>query len=297
MNKYSCTPPITLNRRLGFGSLMIAVVTAIIVAFVALSVTHINQAAYSGLTGNKLALQAQEYALTKAEFVRAVNYDDLTAQSRTLIPNTDGFYDEIVIGAEEVFPDDNSIKQRICTVNVYKDVEALPRYSLRVTRLSASQGGTGVPTGTVLPWYGQVADIPSGFVLCNGSNGTPDLRDRFIVGAGSTYALGATGGANTVALTASQLPSHYHAVGQMQSNNAGRFLIINGWSYALTCKMPTGGQAAGWNGSGGGHGYSGVSTYTYNQITSLPVEDTGSNVDTSHENRPPYYALYYIMKL
>ena len=276
---------------------MIAVVTAIIVAFAALAVTHVNQAAYSGLTGNKIALQAQEYALSKAEFVRAVSYDDLTAQSRSLISNSVNFYDEVIIGAETDYPEDNSMKQRICTVNVYKDAEALPRYSLRIRRLSASQdGGAGVPAGTILPWYGQLVNMPRGFALCNGSNGTPDLRNRFIVGAGSTYALGVTGGADKVALTASQLPSHYHAVGQMQSNNAGRFFIINGWNYSLTCTLPTGGQYAGWNGSGGGHGYSGVSTYAYNHITSLPVQASGST-DTSHENRPPYYALYYIMKL
>ena len=43
-------------------------------------------------------------------------------------------------------------------------------------------------------WKGAIVDIPSGFVLCDGNNGTPDLRDKFIVGAGSTYAVDASGG-------------------------------------------------------------------------------------------------------
>lgn len=51
------------------------------------------------------------------------------------------------------------------------------------------------PSGSILLWYGSIASIPAGYVLCNGANGTPDLRDRFIVGAGSTYAVGANGGA------------------------------------------------------------------------------------------------------
>lgn len=51
-----------------------------------------------------------------------------------------------------------------------------------------------VPTGAILMWSGSIGSIPAGYVLCNGSNGTPDLRDRFVVGAGNTYAVGNTGG-------------------------------------------------------------------------------------------------------
>jgi len=48
--------------------------------------------------------------------------------------------------------------------------------------------------GLIVLWYGAEADIPAGFVLCNGANGTPDLRNRFVIGAGTTYAPDATGG-------------------------------------------------------------------------------------------------------
>lgn len=51
--------------------------------------------------------------------------------------------------------------------------------------------------GIILIWSGSIATIPSGFVLCNGNNGSPDLRDKFIVGAGDTYAPAATGGGTT----------------------------------------------------------------------------------------------------
>ncbi len=69
--------------------------------------------------------------------------------------------------------------------------------------LPIANGGTGsssftsVPSGVIALWSGSIASIPSGWVLCNGSNGSPDLRDKFIVGAGSTYAVAATGGATT----------------------------------------------------------------------------------------------------
>lgn len=52
-----------------------------------------------------------------------------------------------------------------------------------------------LPRGVIVEWFGSIASIPSGWVLCNGANGTPDLRDRFVVGAGSTYSVDDTGGA------------------------------------------------------------------------------------------------------
>ena len=56
---------------------------------------------------------------------------------------------------------------------------------------------SAIPVGTIAIWSGSVASIPSGWYLCNGANGTPNLRDRFVVGAGGSYGVGATGGATT----------------------------------------------------------------------------------------------------
>ena len=50
------------------------------------------------------------------------------------------------------------------------------------------------PSGMILIWSGAIVDIPAGYVLCDGNNDTPDLRDRFVVGAGDTYAVDASGG-------------------------------------------------------------------------------------------------------
>lgn len=76
---------------------------------------------------------------------------------------------------------------------------------------------TALPVGTIVDWSGSVASIPSPWQLCDGTNSTPNLKDKFLVGAGNTYAVGATGGQTSVtptitvngtALTQAQLPSY-----------------------------------------------------------------------------------------
>lgn len=69
-----------------------------------------------------------------------------------------------------------------------------------------------LPSGVILLWSGSIASIPSGWLLCNGASGTPDLRDRFVVGAGTSYAVGATGGSATTTLIEANLPSHTHSI-------------------------------------------------------------------------------------
>jgi microcystin-dependent protein len=139
-----------------------------------------------------------------------------------------------------------------------------------------------IPSGVILLWSGSVASIPSGWLLCNGTSGTPDLRDRFVVGAGSAYAVGATGGAASVTLTESQIPSHTHT-GSAASAGAHAHTVPSG------------------NGGGGGAartdtalaGALGTTTDGAHSHT-LSINNTGGG--GSHENLPPYYALCYIMK-
>lgn len=277
------------------GYLLIALATSVVVSTVGLSVAKINHSVFSGAQGQKVAIQAQEYALTKVDFLRKIKYGEIAAQSKRVISNSEDYYDEIIVGAESTYPGDSSVKQKTCTVNVYKGSELLPRYSLQVVKLSKGEDSS-LPSGSIVAWYGQIADIPSGFALCNGSNGTPDLRDRFIVGAGSSYALNAKGGANTVALSADQMPSHYHYHGYNYSSNGGMWPRL---ASAIQPNYPSGAIATKWNGSGGGNwnGWDsgGASYLLSNLITSLPYDNTGGT--GAHENRPPYYSLYFIMKI
>lgn len=70
-----------------------------------------------------------------------------------------------------------------------------------------------VPTGAIFLWSGAANALPTGYVLCNGSNSTPNLQNRFVVGAGDSYAVDATGGANTITIATADLPSHTHSTG------------------------------------------------------------------------------------
>ena len=123
------------------------------------------------------------------------------------------------------------------------------------------------PVGMIVMWWGPVNNIPEGWALCNGENNTPDLRDRFIVGAGGTYAVGDKGGVNTVKLTEAQIPAHSHTVA---FNARGYAAVINNDNEAL------------WSNS---------SANAQNKTTGK----TGSGA--AHENRPPYYALCFIMRV
>ena len=82
------------------------------------------------------------------------------------------------------------------TIDLLKNSSFEAKMDLIIAALSGG-GGSGVPNGAIIMWSGTVATIPDGFSLRDGSNGTPDLRNRFVIGAGSNYAVGATGGSST----------------------------------------------------------------------------------------------------
>ena len=81
----------------------------------------------------------------------------------------------------------------------------------------------GVPVGGIIMWSGATNNIPSGWALCDGNNGTPNLQDKFIVGAGSSYAVAATGGsANAVVIQHNHGisdPGHQHTWSRQDAQN------------------------------------------------------------------------------
>ena len=168
--------------------------------------------------------------------------------------------------------------------------------------VAITQGGTSagfVPRGVIVMWSGEKDRIPQGWALCDGNNGTPDLCDRFIVGAGNTYKVRDTGGANKVALTKKEMPNHTHAF--VMDNQVGEYDVPksrgnpdkigknSGWmendkGYKSAFSSSDGGQARRYfTGTAGG------------DATDTEVGEDGCSY--AHENRPPYYALCYIMKL
>ena len=146
--------------------------------------------------------------------------------------------------------------------------------------LSAALATVGVPSGIITMWSGAVTAIPPGWLLCDGENGTPDLRDRFLVGAGNTYAAGDTGGADAVTptgtatattLTIAQMPTHGH---QSISANTGTVVVVGGamaGSAVMSISQSSQNIGGGWS------------------------HDHGLTIDAI-DTRPPYYALAYIMK-
>ena len=148
-------------------------------------------------------------------------------------------------------------------------------------------GGGVIPPGGIIMWSGSEVNIPAGWLLCNGSNGTPDLRNRFVVGAGtgSSYAVGATGGsADAIVVAHSHTitdSGHIHAMnadGRAVAKRKGSDAVIDGVSLRAAAEDAD---------------YSG-SQNTGSQTTGITVNSQGTS--GTNANLPPYYALCYIMK-
>jgi hypothetical protein len=140
-----------------------------------------------------------------------------------------------------------------------------------------------VPTGVIVMWSGSIASIPSGWLLCDGTNSTPDLRNRFIVGAGSTYSVDGTGGSADAIVV-----SHTHTA---TVTDPGHF--HNG---------PTADEFKSYGDSGiVSNGPSGLRTTdtigtTQTKTTGITVSNSTTGSSGTNANLPPYYALAYIMK-
>jgi microcystin-dependent protein len=162
------------------------------------------------------------------------------------------------------------------------------------TEISLLKGQTSlVPAGVIVMWSGSIASIPIGWLLCDGTSGTPDLRNRFIVGAGSTYAVGATGGADSVTLDTNQIPSHTHSV-----SASGTTDTTGDHTHTMPMAVNRAGSASfiepaqDFTGFRGATGSAGAHSHTVSVSGTAAATGGGG----SHENRPPYFALAYIMK-
>lgn len=117
--------------------------------------------------------------------------------------------------------------------------------------------------------------------LCDGGDGTPDLRGKFILGVSASHAAGTTGGEESHTLTTSEMPSHTHRIG-----------ISQGWLYHDTPNSFTlAGDVKYDSATNRGKAADGCDSYVDSQFN----EPTGGNA--AHNNMPPFYALSYIMKV
>ena len=141
---------------------------------------------------------------------------------------------------------------------------------------SAPAVSSAFVAGMIIIWSGSIGSIPAGWVLCDGTNATPDLRNRFVVAAGSTYAVGATGGsADAIVVSHNHTltdPGHAHNyfsdIGSAEAaGSSTSFVLLD----EATKNTPT--------------------TTVTTGITLATAGVSGTNA-----NLPPYYALAYIMK-
>ena len=154
---------------------------------------------------------------------------------------------------------------------------------------SALTGVESFVTGMIIAWYGNTGNIPTGFVLCDGNNNTPDLRDRFVVGAGSAYSPSSTGGSSSVTLSESQLPSHNHSATSTVNDPGHHHEYIDQYVVINAGYRP-------WPANNNDCQQRNIDTT--NATTGITVSTTIGNTGSGSaiENRPPYYALCYIMK-
>jgi microcystin-dependent protein len=162
---------------------------------------------------------------------------------------------------------------------------------LNADNLTVNSNGTvnmNKINGIIVIWSGNSTNIPQGWVVCDGTNGTPDLRTKFIIGAGSPtnsnsyFKLGNTGGQETVTLNGDQIPQHSHTLG---NNGNNKILSVNGpcppndnyCNPSFFCDE--------WNNSN-----------CQGRLQPSPATNSMGG-GQAHNNIPPYYALCYIMKI
>lgn len=174
-----------------------------------------------------------------------------------------------------------------------------------------------VHVGMIIIWSGSVASIPTGWQLCNGTNGTPDLRDRFVIGAGSTYAVDASGGAATIDLEHAHTPAgsaasgstaHTHTQGSTGNESAHTHTdsgTTGGPSSSVSGKAgsysyPTSTHTHSWSGSSsaptGAHSHSNPNTDNDNFTHGHTLTSTANGLSSTQSVLPTYYALAFIQR-
>ena len=181
-------------------------------------------------------------------------------------------------------------------------------------------GGGVVPQGGIIMWSRSAANIPAGWALCNGSNGTPDLRGRFVVGysgSGSYTAVGNTGGSDSRTLTTANMPSHSHTgnTGVTSISHSHSFNTNNDGAHKHR-NLDVGYTPVGnddttllyqddgtpWGNhnydmsDGSSHSHSGTTNSANSQHShSFTTGTSGSGI--AFDNRPAYYVVAFIIKL
>ena len=284
----------------------------------------------TGTFGNTVAVP--QLTVDAKGRVLAVSNVAITFPVQTLISNTSEITANTVSGTPGL-----NLTTTGVTPGTYGGAVNVPQITVdskgRITNLSSIPVNStlntlniGIPIGTIAIWSGALNTIPDGWQLADGTNGTLDLRDRFVVGAGSLYNPGTTGGSadavlpshthtatSTSTFTGAALGTHSHGVSETPHDHVTHAKGSFGGAYAYLSNNNNG-YAQG--GGAANFGYSaspdtdirtsdastGVSiqaqsagTPSGTVVTSTTLSTEG--VTASNRNLPPYYALYYIQKM
>ena len=156
--------------------------------------------------------------------------------------------------------------------------EGSAKGTTRAVEVAVAQASADFETGMIIMWSGDIDEIPEGWALCDGSNGTPNLSDRFVVGAGHDFSVGNEGGEREHTLTVSEMPSHRH-------------YVVNGDSHVGGLSSSTTVCSNSDHGNGGSYYLGGTGT-----IANMGLSSPSGN-GQSFSVMPPYLALAYIMKI
>lgn len=254
-----------------------AALTAVVFMLLASSIAGIYSGMFSMLGSSRTAVAAAQYAEIDANTLTLLPYDALNSagHGRMNIAGAEGWQSEVEIGPEKIIGLDG--RQRIGTVKIYKDGENAARSSLQVP-LSSKGSAAQVPGGTILPWYGSITSIPKGFSYCDGTNGTPDLRGRTLIGTGLwndyfssvNYSLGEMSGERVHQLSVSELPAHAISFTLYPSHGKSGMIGRPGWSDGDSSK------------------------YRWEKQT---VRSDVIGANQPHNNMMPYMAVHWIMKI
>jgi len=205
----------------------------------------------------------------------------LTPIPQSVITGNDSLFLGITVGT------DDEMEPRVQLGSVPFAVQALTVPDGSITEDKLAPGLSLIPPGTIVMWSGSLAEIPDGWVLCDGTNGTPDLTDRFILSVSASEDPGETGGSHTKTLSVSNLPSHTHSFTTDSAGSHTHRLAMTGGQYGGHNCISKGWCAVNWDDDqvegAGSHTHSGTTDAT----------GSGSSLDI----RPKYYKLAFIMKL
>ena len=253
---------------------------------IAVSMAKLTQVAFISTGSNSITKQAQQFALSEAEMVRKVAYDNLTNLDdgrKHDILNT-SFKKEVGVNSENDYTD--TIKERLVVIKVYNADEENPRAMILLPRYSSEEKPSGVPVGTIIAWASANAPSDGTWLECNGQscaaypelaaalgkNTVPDYRGRFLEGAATAGTVKEAGLPNIMG----RVNTGVRKTDEVSAVSEGSLFISE-------------------NGSGK-HAYDGGYNTLIYQIVSLDASRSSSVYGKSDTVQPPSVTVRYLIK-